>query len=314
MEIHDHQFKIRFYLKRFLLTKRVQVTSSKRELDFSNLIKFTRYSVTHQFHKNHKLLGMGKKPKFTHSELSQSLYEIISDNGQGLNHQAISTLESLTPTALNFSDELNNPSSQVALLNLLAELTAALNPKNAQPVFAKFCTIVETNYGTDSLATSDCYSTLAAYFTSQRKLKLALDFCGRALQNRTNNLGPTHNCTGDAHHNLGLVYRLMGNYELALTQFTSALQIRLEIDGEDSDRVAQIELAIGKLKEMENNFTPAVSRERSETPPPRNTKTNSPLFRSFVLFFALLLAHSLARSLARSIVSVSALQQCAQNI
>jgi len=194
--------------------------------------------------------------RMSSTELSNKLYQVISSITEGEKHQAVSTLEELTNDALDWmSTELRAVSSQVALTQLLAELTHQINPKNSQSIFAKFITLVEHNYGTDSLATSDCYTTLAAYFTSQRKLKLALDFCGRALQNRIKNLGPKHQCTADAHYNLGLVYRLMSNLQDSRAQFNLALQLRKELTGDGSDKVAQTEIAIGKCEEMDDNST-----------------------------------------------------------
>lgn len=60
-----------------------------------------------------------------------------------------------------------NASSSVALLNLLAEISTVVDPDQSNRLFSEFCTTVETSYGQNSLATSDCYTTLSAYFTTR---------------------------------------------------------------------------------------------------------------------------------------------------
>ncbi|GMI13734.1 hypothetical protein TrLO_g2465 [Triparma laevis f. longispina] len=148
-----------------------------------------------------------------------------------------------------------NASSSVALLNLLAEISTVVDPGQSDRLFSEFCTTVETSYGQNSLATSDCYTTLSAYFTTRRKLRLATEYAGKALVIRIKHLGAKNSSTADSHYNLGLLYRFQGEEREALQHLSYALAIREEVDGEDAPSCGVAHMAIGKVYEDKGDAT-----------------------------------------------------------
>jgi len=149
-----------------------------------------------------------------------------------------------------------HPQSAIPLCNLFAEMTQQICPQDpsaAESLYSQFCTTVEMIYGKNSCATSDCYSTLMAYFASTRKLKLATEYAGRALVIRIRHLGAKNVATADSHYNLALLLRLQNDFSEAKRQFSYALAIREELDGE-SLSVASTHMALGKTCELLGGF------------------------------------------------------------
>ncbi|GMI41133.1 hypothetical protein TeGR_g1387, partial [Tetraparma gracilis] len=173
-------------------------------------------------------------------ELEEQLLRALALHNSGSQpYQAAKSLSGAVDFATTEVIPTVGGGSALCLHNLLAELTQEIDPAQAEGMFAEFSAMVETSYGPESLATSDCFSTLAAFFTTQRKLKLALEYSGRALVIRIKHLGAKNLCTADSHFNLGLLFRLNQLPKEAVQHFNFALAIRTELEGASAVSVGQ---------------------------------------------------------------------------
>ena len=84
-------------------------------------------------------------------------------------------------------------STNALLYSIVAELYLMQgDAANAELMYTQFCVRMERLYGTEHVATSDCYNLIAAFYTHQADYARAIEFCGRALVIRIEKLGPTH--------------------------------------------------------------------------------------------------------------------------
>ena len=79
-----------------------------------------------------------------------------------------------------------------------------------------------------SLAASDCYSLVAAFYmepAGPTNYRRALEFAGKALVVRIGRLGLYHPLTAESQYNLALVYRANGMLDDALREFEIARDV-----------------------------------------------------------------------------------------
>ncbi|GMH81471.1 hypothetical protein TrST_g12021 [Triparma strigata] len=158
------------------------------------------------------------------ANLANTLLTSLSHHSNADSYRSKIVFKAAVQTASTSLLQHLNASSSVALLNLLAEISTVVDPDQSDRLFSEFCTTVETSYGLDSLATSDCYTTLSAYFTT-------------------------------SHYNLGLLYRFQGEEREALQHLNYALAIREEVDGEEAPSCGVAHMAIGKVYEDKGDAT-----------------------------------------------------------
>ena len=137
-------------------------------------------------------------------------------------------------------------STNAALHSIVAELYMLLGlSDSAETSYNKYKAAVESGYGLNHLATSDCYNLLGAFYTHHGRYQPALTYCNRALEIRIRLLGPKHQNTSDSHYNLGLLYRLNGDPHDARAAFKLAREIRVNCFGEHALEVAEVDVSAG---------------------------------------------------------------------
>lgn len=137
-------------------------------------------------------------------------------------------------------------STNAALYSMLAELyMVAGEYEQARVRYAEYMRKTEALFGTNHVATSDCYNIISAFYTHRGQYEEAIDFCRRALVIRAEQLGVNHRFTADSRYNLGLLLRLDGQLAEARREFALARQTRELLFGAQSLEAAEVELSLG---------------------------------------------------------------------
>ncbi len=101
---------------------------------------------------------------------------------------------------------------------IFGEFYKILDSRNSDAYVLKFCKYLCIVYGEHHVVLSDVYTSISASYAKCGKFRDALDFAGKALVIRMETLGLMEEKTAESHFSLGLVYRLIGDFQQSRKQ------------------------------------------------------------------------------------------------
>ena len=108
----------------------------------------------------------------------------------------------------------------------------------AETVYLRQITLVETLYGTSHEATATSYNNIGIVYKAQGDYPKALEYYDKALSIKERVLGKDHPSTATSYNNIGLVYQSQGDYPKALEYYGKALSIDERFLGKDHPSTA----------------------------------------------------------------------------
>ena len=108
----------------------------------------------------------------------------------------------------------------------------------AETVYLRQITLVETLYGTSHEATATSYNNIGIVYKAQGDYPKALEYYGKALSIIERVLGKDHPSTAIDYNNIGSVYDDQGDYPKALEYYDKALSIKERVLGKDHPSTA----------------------------------------------------------------------------
>ena len=141
------------------------------------------------------------------------------------------------------------------LIGLIGEMYELMGDSGqSERLLLKYKDMLAETYADDHIAMADVYLILSVFYSKVGMYQQAIDFAGKTLVVRINQLGVFHPCTADAHFNLGLLYRLSGNITDARRELHICRGIRKEIFGLYSLEVAKVDITSAQSEKMVHQY------------------------------------------------------------
>ena len=159
------------------------------------------------------------------------------------------------------SSKVPHPKAEVAIryCRIVARLYKEVDgnyEKQASALMRHSSTIAKSRFGESSIETASCNADCAVYFIGVAQFSTALHFAGRALVIFMAKLGPSHRCSAQAQYQVGLLYRLMENYEKAVEELQYARKMFTTLYGESLE-VARADVSLGFSFHMSKRYLQA---------------------------------------------------------
>lgn len=131
---------------------------------------------------------------------------------------------------------------------------------NGEKLYIQYTKVIETQFGLNSLETSNAYFLVGLFYQEQVYPARAIACFRRALEMRIEGLGSEHETVADCFYNIGLVYKQVGSWNKAAEQLGKALRIREKNTSAHSLPVAQVLEALGKVQMAVKDYKSAFEK------------------------------------------------------
>ena len=131
---------------------------------------------------------------------------------------------------------------------------------NGEKLYIQYTKVIETQFGLNSLETSNAYFLVGLFYQEQVYPARAIACFRRALEMRIEGLGSEHETVADCFYNIGLVYKQVGSWNKAAEQLGKALKIREKNTSAHSLPVAQVLEALGKVQMAVKDYKSAFEK------------------------------------------------------
>jgi tetratricopeptide (TPR) repeat protein len=117
--------------------------------------------------------------------------------------------------------------------------------EEAKRCYIQSTIIADKRFGKLDIRSADCYHDVCSFFTRIGDIEMALHFEGKALLIKTANYGIYSNETVETQINVAVLYRLLRQYQKAISELNKVLKIYIKLYGDHSLEVATTNVSIG---------------------------------------------------------------------